>query len=249
MFWNIFRNKPRPSWQGRGRSLGAGCSTQVWSPHTLFDTKQLKEPRDPTRSNCCLGRSIRVTSLQGKNLLLAPLPLSLSTSWLVCPYLVWQLITKELCSTEKYFENSNFEYKYKFSYFIKFNPDDAGFQPWVRFILPLTSQNIFRQDVTKNGVWTSKTPPQERQEMPLVGGFGYLKLCLHGVVTPSSQPIRAQYPDGSEPMRLLHSAAGLCLFSAGLIITAVGLGNKGFSSHHLQLLGPIILIKGYISHL
>ena len=93
-----------------------------------------------------------------KNLLLAPLPSSLSTSWLVCPYLVWQLITKELCSTEKYFENSNFEYKYKFSYFIKFNPDDAGFQPWVRFILPLTSQNIFRQDVTKNGVRTSQTP-------------------------------------------------------------------------------------------
>ena len=196
MSWNIFRNKPRPSWQGRGRSLGAGCSTQVWSPHTLFDTKQLKEPRDPTRSNCCLGRSIRVTSLQGKNLLLAPLPLSLSTSWLVCPYLVWQLITKELCSTEKYLINLNFEYKYKFSYFIKFNPDDAGFQPSVRFILPLTSQNIFRQDVTKNGVRTSKTPSHlflgqrrwlilsvhwshpshlgngERQEMPLMPNRG-----------------------------------------------------------------------------
>ena len=178
MSWNIFRNKPRPSWQGRGRSLGAGCSTQVWSPHTLFDTKQLKEPRDPTRSNCCLGRSIRVTSLQGKNLLLAPLPLSLSTSWLVCPYLVWQLITKELCSTEKYLVNLNFEYKYKFSYFIKFNPDDAGFQPWVRFILPLTSQNTKHLSSGCNQKWGqdfSDPIPPLSGPAPMIDPFRALK--------------------------------------------------------------------------
>ena len=40
--------------------------------------------------------------------------------------------------------------------------------------------------------------------------------------------------------------AGLGFFCVGLVITAVGLGNRGFSSRHLQLLGPLITIKGGI---
>ena len=42
--------------------------------------------------------------------------------------------------------------------------------------------------------------------MPLVGGFGCLELCLYG--KRRAGPIRAQYLDGSGPMRGLHYAWG-----------------------------------------
>ena len=39
--------------------------------------------------------------------------------------------------------------------------------------------------------------------------------------------------------------AGLGIFCVGLVITAVGLGNKGYTSQHLQLLGPLCVSQGY----
>ena len=40
------------------------------------------------------------------------------------------------------------------------------------------------------------------------------------------------------------STLGLGLFCVGLVITAVGLGSKGFHSPHLTLLGPALIVKG-----
>ena len=42
----------------------------------------------------------------------------------------------------------------------------------------------------------------------------------------------------------LAPTLGLGLFCVGLVITAVGLGSKGFHSPHLTLLGPALIVKG-----
>ena len=39
--------------------------------------------------------------------------------------------------------------------------------------------------------------------------------------------------------------SGLVLAATGLVITAVGLGDKGFKSRELRLLGPGIMLSGF----
>ena len=39
--------------------------------------------------------------------------------------------------------------------------------------------------------------------------------------------------------------SGLVLAATGLVITAVGLGDKGFRSRELRLLGPGIMLSGF----